>query len=145
MLQQIETIFEDMEAMLKRIKKKTYEPRMNDFRDKYGHYFTEMTEYVDGKEDKEAAVAEVADAFIMAVKNHFEVKGKIGGRKQVDMNFFMIYYVFPAILLTEHPEADNLAKSICALWGDTFKDSKIGYTTFEKLNGAFRNKILGIF
>lgn len=145
MLNQVECIFDDMIAMLKKIKKKTYEPRMKDFRERYGHYFTEMTEYLDGMEDKEQAARDVADAFVAAVKSHAEVKGKIGGRKQVDMNFFMIYYVFPAILLTEHENADDIAQAICKKWGKTFKDSNIGYTTYEKLNDSFRNKIFGIF
>ena len=145
MLNQVESIFDDMIAMLKKIKKKTYEPRMKDFRERYGHYFTEMTEYLDRMEDKEQAAQDVADAFVAAVKSHAEVKGKIGGRKQVDMNFFMIYYVFPAILLTEHENADDIAQAICKKWGKTFKDSNIGYTTYEKLNESFRNKIFGIF
>ena len=145
MLNQVESIFDDMIAMLKKIKKKTYEPRMKDFRERYGHYFTEMTEYLDSMEDKEQAAQDVADAFVAAVKSHAEVKGKIGGRKQVDMNFFMIYYVFPAILLTEPENADDIDKAICKKWGKTFKDSNIGYTTYEKLNESFRNKIFGIF
>ena len=145
MLNQVESIFDDMAAMLKKIKKKTYEPRMKDFRERHGHYFTEMTEYLDSMEDKEQAAQDVADAFVEAVKAHAEVKGKIGGRKQVDMNFFMIYYVFPAILLTEHENAKDIADAICKKWGKTFKDSNIGYTTYEKLNESFRNKIFGIF
>ena len=95
--------------------------------------------------DKEQAAQDVAEAFVAAVKSYAEVKGKIGGRKQADMNFFMIYYVFPAILLTEHENADDIAKTICKKWGKTFKDSNIGYTTYEKLNKSFRNKIFGIF
>lgn len=145
MLNQVESIFDNMVAMLKKIKKKTYEPRMEEFRKNYGHYFTEMTEYMDSKEDKAQAAEDIAEAFIGAVKSYAEVKGKIGGRKQADMNFFMIYYVFPAILLTEHENAKDIADAICKKWGKTFKDSNIGYTTYEKLNNSFRNKIFGIF
>lgn len=145
MLNQVENIFDNMVPMLKKIKKKTYEPRMKEFRENYGHYFTEMTEYMDSREEKDKAAEEIAETFVGAVKSHAEVKGKIGGRKQVDMNFFMIYYVFPAILLTEHENAKDIADAICKKWGKTFKDSNIGYTTYEKLNGSFRNKIFGIF
>lgn len=145
MLNQVESIFDNMVAMLKKIKKKTYEPRMEEFRKNYGHYFTEMTEYMDSREDKAQAAEDIAEAFIGAVKSYAEVKGKIGGRKQADMNFFMIYYVFPAILLTEHENAKDIADAICKKWGKTFKDSNIGYTTYEKLNNSFRNKIFGIF
>ncbi len=145
MLEQIECIFDNTEAMLKKINKKTYEPRMKEFREQHGHYFKEMTDYVDCQEDKEKASQELADAFVSAVQNRFRKKRKIPGRTQVDMNFFMIYFVFPAILLTEHENAKDIADAICEKWGKTFKDSKIGYTTYEELNGAFRNKIFGIF
>lgn len=145
MLEQVASIFDNMVAMLKKLKKKTYESRMAGFREMYGHFFTEMTDYVDDQEDKEAAAQEVADAFVQEVKSHAEVKGKIGGRKQVDMNFFMIYFVFPAILLTEHENAKEIADAICATWGKTFKNSEIGYTTYDILYSSFRNKIFGIF
>ena len=39
-------------------------------------------------------------------------KGKIWtGAIQTDLNFFMIYYVFPAILLTEHDDAKTDRRS----------------------------------
>lgn len=145
MLEQAASMFENMEAMLKKVKKKTYSERMDNFRGKYGYLFTEMTDYVDNQEEKDVAVACVADTFVGRIQEHFQVKGKIGGRKQADMNFFMIYYVFPALLLTEHENATELADAICAKWGTTFKDSKIGYTTYDKLYDSFRNKIFGIF
>lgn len=145
MLEQVESMFDNMVEMLKKIKKKTYEPRMKGFRLKYGDYFTEMTEYMDSMEDKEQAAEDIATAFVMAVKDNAEVRGKIGGRKQVDMNFFMIYYVFPAILLTEHEHAKDIADAICAKWGKTFKNSEIGYTTYDKLYDSFQNKIFGLF
>ena len=145
MLNQVESMFDNMVGMLKKIKKKTYEPRMKGFRVKYNNYFTEMTEYMDSMEDKQQAAEDIADAFVAAVRAGAEKNGKIGGRKQVDMNFFMIYYVFPAILLTEHENAKEIADAICAKWGKTFKNSEIGYTTYEKLYDSFRNKIFGIF
>lgn len=145
MLDQVEDMFDNMAGMLKKIKRKTYEARMQGFRLKYSSYFTEMTEYMDSMEDKEEAAEDIAKAFVAAVKDKAEVKGKIGGRKQVDMNFFMIYYVFPAILLTEHEDAKEIADAICAKWGKTFKNSEIGYTTYDKLCASFRNKIFGIF
>lgn len=145
MLEQVASMFDNMELMLKKLKKKTYEPRMNEFRENYGHFINEMTDYIEQQEDKTAATEKMAETFVTAVKERFTVKGKIGGRKQADMNFFMIYYVFPAILLTEHEEADALASAICSCWSKTFKDSKIGYTSYEILYNSFRNKIFGIF
>lgn len=145
MLEQVVIIFDGMQSMLKKLKKASYEKNMKEFRRCNGHFFQEMTDYLDKQENKEKAAEEVACVFVKAVEEGFTVKGKIKGALQADLNFFMIYYVFPAILLTEHSEAVLLADAICAAWGNTFKNSKIDYTDYDKLYSSFREKILGIF
>ena len=82
---------------------------------------------------------------INMLKEAFEKRGKIDGTTQIDLNFFMIYYVFPAILMTEHKNARLLADVLCEKWGMTFKNSKIGYTDYDTLYKSFREKIFGIF
>ena len=47
MLNGIETIFDNTTQMLRHLKKKSFEKNTQDFIDSYGHYFREMTEYVD--------------------------------------------------------------------------------------------------
>lgn len=145
MLNNVSSMFDNMVPMLKKIKKKNYEERTKTFRDNYGHYIDEMTGYVDASEDKDATVEKIAQVFIEDIKAKYEVKGKINGRVQADMNFFMIYFVFPAILLTENENATKLADGICAKWGASFKNSNIGYTTYDKLYSSFKEKIFGIF
>lgn len=144
-LQGVETIFDDMLAMMKNLKKVRYEKYMEEFRDKYGHFFTEMTSYVEGADDPGTAASEIAISFVDSVQNRYTVKGKIKSRTQADLNFFMIYYTFPAILLTKSPTSTLIADTICAEWGKRFKNSNIGYTTYEKIHDSFRTKILGIF
>lgn len=145
MLDGIETVFDDMNEMLKHLKKKVYESNMKFFKNKNEHYFAEMTAFIDAAEDKAAAEEQLSDAFVAAAQGRFASKGKISSRTQADMNFMMIYYVFPSILLTNHAEADNLAKTLCTKWGGSFKDSKIGYTDYDKLYNSFNEKIFGIF
>ncbi len=145
MLKHVENMFDGMTDMMKKLKKASYEKNMTAFRKRNGHYFEEMTAYTEQAEDHEAAAKEIAAVFVKAVQDAFSVKGRMKSRMQADLNFFMIYYTFPALLLTESEQADLIAKSICSLWGSTFKDSNIGYTTYEKLYGAFREKIFGIF
>lgn len=145
MLENVESIFEDMQAMMKRLKKASYEEHMKEFRDKKGHFFTEMTSYVEGAEDREKATDEVANVFVERVRARYALKGKINGRIQADLNFFMIFYTFPAILLTESPVAKDVADTICEKWRKSFKDSNISYTSYDKIYEGFRNKIFGIF
>lgn len=145
MLNQVETIFDDMLAMMKKLKKDSYEKNMGTFRETYGHFFDEMVQYADASEDKEAAAGEVAAVFTEAVIRRFAVNGKIRPRTQIDLNFFMIYYVFPAILLAAGENRDLTAKSIRDEWRKKFKDSNIDYAGYDKIYGGFRKKIFGLF
>ena len=133
MLNHVETIFDGMVDMMKKLKKK------ND------HFFQEMAQYVVERENREEAVREVAEVFTSAVEENFSVRGRIRPRTQADLNFFMIYYVFPAILLTESEAADLIASGIRDTWRKKFKDSNIDYTDYDRLYNTFRDKILGIF
>lgn len=145
MLDRVESIFDNMLDMMKKLKKTSYETNMKTFRESYGHYFTEMTQYVEKSEDKEAAAEEIAHIFIDAVIGKFSVKGKIRSRTQADLNFFMIYYFFPALLLTESETRDLVARSVRDKWASSFKESNINYTDYDKIYGGFREKIFGIF
>ena len=146
MLTGIENIFDNRNVMLKHLKKKSYEENTEFFKEKYGHLFDEMFEYVKEAEDKNAAADEVAKVFINAVSKKFAGKnGKVSGRDQVDLNFFMIYYVFPTIIGYESENNKLIADAICNKWGASFKDSKIQYTDYDSLYGSFRHKIFGIF
>lgn len=145
MLEGVEKIFEEMQPMMKKLKKASYEKNMFAFREKHSHYFLEMTDYMKQAEDKEKAAKEIAVSFADKVEKQYARKGKIGGRVQADLNFFMIYYTFPAILLTGSEYAKMIADALCGEWGARFKDSKIGYTDYDTIYKGFREKILGIF
>lgn len=64
----------------------------------------------------------------------------------MDINLMMIYYVFPAILLTESECAVMLADAIRDEWRGRFRDSEqLDYTTYEELSNTFKEKFLGMF
>jgi hypothetical protein len=140
-----EQLFQDLEMMLRKLKKPTYEANMDRFRKEHGQYLEDMICYVERSEDTESAISKIANAFADDVQKAFSVKGKINGRKQADMNFFMIYYVFPAILLAEAPCSERLCDGIRDVWNSRFKGTNINYTTYDRLHDSFRNKIFGIF
>ena len=144
MLQQVEAVFENMAPMLKGLKKKTYEANMKAFREKNNEFFFEMMDQLKFG-NKEVIARHLSNSFVAAVKQIFEKRGKIKGNQQMDLNFFMIYYVFPAILMTQSEDAKLMADTLCETWGNSFKDSKIGYTEYDKLYESFKEKIFGIF
>ena len=141
----IELIFTDLEQMLKKLKKPSYEANMEKFRREQGHFIDGMIRFVKESEDKKTASAEIGKAFADDIFNAFSVRGKVPGRKQADMNFFMIYYVFPAILITNEECAGSLCDGIRDAWNAKFADTNINYTDYDTLYNSFRNKIFGIF
>lgn len=147
MLNGLETMFDNMNGMMKKLKKKSYEENMKLFLNKNQHFFQEMTDYLDQANDHEKAAGEVAELFADTVETTFGrgAKQKIPSRTQADINFFLIYYVFPAILKTEHKDCRLIADSICKEWDRRFANSKIGYTDYDSLYQSFREKIFGIF
>lgn len=166
MLEQAGSMFDDMEGMLNRIKRKVYGERMDYFRKKNAQLLSEMTGFVeqaahqnqvkdqdqvqvenqDQTEKRDESAAQVAKAFADAVEARFAKRGKISGRSQMDINLFMIYFVFPAILLTESDCAVSLADAIRDEWRGRFRDSaQLDYTTYEEISGTFKEKFLGLF
>lgn len=145
MLEGVEKIFENMQTMMKKLKKASYEKNMIGFREEHGHYFSEMMEHMEAAEDKERAAKEIASDFVDRVERNYTVKGKINGRVQADLNFFMIYYTFPAILMTGSDHAKMVADAVCGEWGDRFRNSRINYADYDTIHSGFREKILGIF
>lgn len=145
MLEGVEQIFAEMQQMMKKLKKKSYEANMKAFREKQGHYFTEMTDYVEQAQDKEQAAKETAEIFVKKTKQQYAKGDKMNGRVQADLNFFMIYYTFPAILLTGSKEAKLVADSIRDAWAAQFKDSDIKYADYDTIYAGFREKIFGLF
>ena len=146
MLEQAGMMFDNMELMLYRIKKKVYKERMEQFREKNQETLTEMTGLVEQAADREEAAAQVAKVLADVVEHRFAKRGKISGSSQMDINLMMIYYVFPAILLTQSECAVLLADAIRDEWRRRFRDSaQLQYTTFEELCSNFQEKFLGIF
>lgn len=145
MLEGIIEIFDNKDVMMKHLKKRKYEEQFELFGHKYKRFFQEMTSFTDEAESVEAASAKIGQIFTEQVKTAFAKKnGKIQSGLQGDLNLFMIYYVFPTILKTNHPHAKQICDGICAKWAETFKGNDISYTDYDTLYKAFREKIFGI-
>ena len=140
-----EQLFEDYKIMLNRIDKKSYEVNMERFKTEYKDFFDSLFQFVKNSDDQEAAIKNASESFVNDIFNAFAVNGKIRGRKQEDLNFFMIYYVFPAILLKDDECATKICDGIRDAWNAKFKNTQINYTTYESLHDSFKTKILGLF
>ena len=122
---EIGCMFEKKKEMLKHLKKKNYETNFAQFQSAYGQQLAEITSYVEHAKDKESAIAEVGDWFVNAVLDKYASgKKKMPSYEQADVNLFMIYYVFPALLQTEHDDAKQIADGICKVWQNVFLEIK---------------------
>lgn len=145
MLDNIETIFDNMAGMMKKLKKVSYRKNMEAFQERNGHFFQEMIQYTKQSADKEAAAEKIAERFTGAVWDSFSKNGKIRPVTQVDLNLFVIYYVFPSILMTGSDDATLIADHIRDAWSAKFKNSNIQYTDYDKIYNSFNEKFLGMF
>lgn len=146
MLEHVDTMYDNISNMLRKLKKGSYENNMKIFREKNQKYIQEMIDFMEASDNKDKAAKEIAAMLANAVEKRFVgTNGKIKSRQQADINFFMIYYTFPAILLSESEYAHQINQSICDEWAVRFKDSNIGYTDYDSIYSKFNEKILGIF
>ncbi len=128
-------IFEDVDILSKVHAKKQYEANMNMFQEKRYGMLSQLVE----AEDK----AEASKALCDGVTSAFKKFGKVRGGDLMNLNYFMIYYVFPSILLKEGEAAVEICDTLRDTWNAHFK-SNINYTDYDTLMEGFQLKIFGI-
>lgn len=130
-------LFVNKDKMISHLNKKRYEEYFNDFKNEHSALLQEMI-------DAEAKNQLVCD-FATEVKEAFVNKrGKIGGIEQMNLNLFMIYYVFPLLLELDKEKGTVLVKLIIDNWGKYFNDPIMGYMTYEEVMSNFKTTIFGI-
>jgi len=144
MLDNVQVMFDDRKAIVGKLKKATYEANMPIYREKYGDFFNEMTQFVAGSEDVNGAADELATCFCDKVFDAFNKRGKVSSGMVFDLNFVMIYYIFPALLLTEDENATVIADAITGKWNEKF-GCTIQYGTYDLILSGFKTKLFGFF
>lgn len=145
MLENVHEMFDLGLLEFRRARKKTYEDRMSNFRAVNQKYFAEMLSFVRDNIDKDAAAEEVSNIFCEDVFNAFAKRGKIRGAKSQDLCLFMIYYVFPAIQLTQDENATLLCDKLLDAWRVKFDNPHMGYGQYEDILSNFKERIFGLF
>lgn len=145
MLENIADIFANHNAMMGgRLKKPQYKQNMYNFRVEYGEDFQDIVDSVLTVENKEEFAAQIGKEFAEIVFNLYAKNGKVRGTKKADLSLFMIYYVFPAILLTNAESATIVCDALRDAWNLQFKE-KIGYTDYDTIYEGFKDKMFGMF
>lgn len=144
MLDKITLIFDDYEVKMKRLKKAAYKQNMEAFCEEQRDIISEMLTLVGQAEDKDAKAIEIGQDFSKKIFDIFAKRGRVSGTKKSDLSLFMIYYVFPTILLTRNPNAELLCDKMRDTWNEQFKVN-INYADFDTLCAGFRDKMFGLF
>ena len=145
MLERMPSLFDQYEKKLvfSAHKRKTYEAYFEAFCKEHGKLLSEMTDFMSEREDKETAADEIAMRMVDVVNEKYRKWGHVSAKRRTDLGFYLIYYVFPALLLTEHPDAKLLADHIRDVWNREMKE-KISYADYETIRQSFQDKLLGM-
>lgn len=140
-------MFEDRFIYLKKLKQVTYESYTEEFGQKFGPQIDAMIKFVADSEDAGAAAEEAAGDFAKKTFERYAKKGKIGANLMMDLNFMMIYYMFPYLIkqrgvLTD--TAESLAETLKVKWNKVM-GCNISYAPYEELYAGFKKKLFGFF
>ncbi len=130
----IEKIFEDVAYLSKVHSKKEYESHTERFKNDRYPLFTDLVKATD--------VQAEAEQFCEDVFGTFKKFGKLRGSDLMNLNYFMIYYVFPTIL-SEEENGEAICDTLRDTWNKRFKSS-INYADYESLKEGFQTRIFGI-
>ena len=134
----VEKLFEDAGKLSRVNNKKAYQGNMEMFN---GNRYAYLKELVDAEDDKLEAQAK---SFCEEVTSAFKKFGKVRGGDLMNLNYFMIFYVFPAIQQNEEKEKSiRICDILRDTWNQHFK-SNISYADYDTLLEGFQTKIFGV-
>lgn len=97
-------------------------------------------------EDMKNIIVQAADSFIEESVNIWKEKGKIPkGRKSVELNMYMVMYVFPGIIASNGEFAWEIAETIGERWHNSFESNVLKCTDYDTINAGFRRSIFSFF
>ncbi len=137
-------LFEIRDLYLKKLKQTTYEANTERFKSEFGPAIDGILRSASETEDAKGAYESVAVDFSRRVFDKYEKRGKIAPTVMMDINFCMIYYVFPYLLKSGIAGAEDFAKILKDKWNETLH-CNISYTTYEELYAGFKKKLFGFF
>ncbi|MCI8306670.1 MAG: hypothetical protein HFH14_01350 [Lachnospiraceae bacterium] len=87
-------------------------------------------------------VEDTASEFVLAVKAVFDANGKKlpKGRNLMDLNIYMVMYVFPGIIATNREFSYYIAEMIGKKWPETFTGHVLGCADYDSIHSGFRRK-----
>lgn len=129
-------IFAGYEDLLRKFRKNDYISNMERFTNKWQDVFKE-TIASDNRE-------EIATNFVNEIEAIYKRFGRVSKTRKIDLNLFMVYFVFPLMQNIEAEGAEEMCDILVDTWNDKFGTS-IEYMTYDEILGSFKDKMFGMF
>lgn len=137
-------IFEERDRYLKRLNQSTYEENYRHFRDRYGHMLNEALEALKDDEDISKAMDETAVSLSELVWERYSKNGRMKNAVSMDINFVMIYYIFPYLLEQTQCGGPEFAERLRLKWNEIHK-CNISYAPYDEIYRGFKKRLFGYF
>lgn len=126
----------------KYFKKKKYESYFEEYCKNSAPVFQKLKEALQDS-DEEAAmlhITQITQEMAQFAKEDIETCGSFAKRNRLaELNLFLVTSVFPCNLRLGGDYGTMLCDKLVEAWENAFPGTKLGYTTFEKLNENFRS------
>lgn len=132
----VKQMFSDCNYFLKKFNDEDYKYNMKLFREKWNKTFVETIVLRNYEAD--------SLSFVSQVKTLYTRFGKVNKSRKQDLSLFMIYFVFPAILLTDEAEAKELCDVLLMTWNKEM-GTDISYTNYDDILANFNDRMFGMF
>ena len=147
-LKAVSALPEQAEIRLEGFKKNTYEAAFDAYMEDNRALWDSFHALFMQDEEITQTAEEVAAHLVSAVERLVsEQKGRAGREhKQLELNLYMVSFVFPAILACqEYPKKDNNATKtadiICAKWKEAFPKYAVSYADYTTIQSGFKQKL----
>ncbi len=138
---------EERDIYLRKLKQTVYEENMNTFKERYAGCMDEVLSILESSTDAQAEAVKISDELAERIRDDYQKKGKIRADLMMDLNFMMIYYVFP-YLLGIKDEREQTANMFAATLKDEWNKTlgcNISYAPYEEIAAGFKKKLFGFF
>ncbi len=137
-------LFEEKDGYLRKLNKDVYEANTESFKEVYGKYVDDLLTRIGGSTDAAKEEETVAASFAGKVWDIYSKNGKMKMNLLMDLNFIMIYYIFPYLLKSGDENASHFAQTLKNKWNEVM-GSNISYAPYEEIAEGFKKKLFGFF
>ena len=139
------SLYNSAEEQLPYFKRNLYEQAFKKYCDTNKQIFDEINSELEGKDEEIVTSynSDFAEKFVGIFKAEYDQISKKGKKSSyvTNHNSPLVIYIFPAIISYSAKWCRPLVEAIVAEWNKNFKETSIGYGTYEDIKSGFKTKL----